>query len=235
MHKHSIKEDRFYSPMETDKEKIKEETLASLSGNRTGKLAHYTQLLTSLKKAYVDYFGQLHWEVRPLQMIELQELCQKKNVNIKALSFKHSGLFNNACNAPNCPFFLKITDQNELKRHLDSWAGRMPLGFHKFVAKHLEKDNEVIFEKLCKENHFDLDQFKVSKEFTLNYIEKVKNFYLLLPKEELQLILEKLQNDNDKPAIKKIKKENKPKTKEKKGKDRWEKKNLRKKEKSIKK
>ena len=102
-----MKEDRFYSPLETDNEKIKAETLASLSGKKTGKLAHYTQLLTSLKNAYIDYFGQLHWEVRPLQMIELQELCLKKNVDVKDLRFKPSGLFNNACNAPNCPFFLK--------------------------------------------------------------------------------------------------------------------------------
>jgi hypothetical protein len=76
----------------------------------------------------------------------------------------------------------------ELKKHLDTWVGKMPLGFHKFVAMHMLDSNEAIFEKLCKERHFDVNLFNVSKEFTLNYIEKVKMFYNQIDKEEFKVI-----------------------------------------------
>ena len=116
----------------------------------------------------------------------------KSNINIADLKFKPSGLLNNACNAPNCPFFLKVTNEVNLKRHLDGWVGRMPMGFHKFVAKNLELSKEAIFEKLCKDCHFSVDLYKVTKEFTLNYIEKVINYYMQLPKEEMSELLERI-------------------------------------------
>lgn len=177
--------------------KIKEITLASLSLNRTGKLANFTQLLTSLKQTYIKKFGMLHWEVRPFEHKELEEMCLKRDVKFSDLKFKPSGLFHNACNAPNCPYFMKVTDEVNLKKHLDGWVGKMPMGFHKFVARHLQKTNEEVFEKLCKDRHFSIELYGVTKEFTFNYIEKVKGFYRQMPEEELDKIVERIiQNDN---------------------------------------
>ena len=64
------------------------------------------------------------------------------------------------------------------------------------LPKHLENSNEEIFEKLCKERHFNIDLYGVTKEFTFNYIEKVKGFYKQIPKEEyVQLVERILQSD----------------------------------------
>ena len=179
--------------MESDPAKIKEATIQSLGFNKIGKLSNFTQMQTQLKKTVVDKFGERHWEVRPFDHKELMEICAKYNLKIEDLKVKPSGLLHNACNAPNCPFFMKITNEVQLKKHLDTWQGKMPLGFHKFVAAHQEKESEVIFNKLCSEKKFNLDLFKVSKEFTLNYIEKVKNYYAQIPKEEITVIRQKIE------------------------------------------
>lgn len=205
------KDDRFLKELESDSQKVKEKTLASLSANQTGKLAHYTQLVSDLKKSYIETFAQKHWEVRPFSNKELEELCQKHNISVNDLKFKPSKLFNNACNSPNCQFFMKIVDEKTLKKHLDGWAGRMPIGFHKFVGKNREMDGELIFEKLCKEKNFDINYYQVTKEFTLNYIEKVKSYYHQFTEEEYARIYENI-NKSDKILGEKkpAEKQNKP-------------------------
>jgi hypothetical protein len=72
---------------------------------------------------------------------------------------------------------LKITDALAFKKHLDSWVGKLPLGFHSFVRAEKDNDIEKILEHFKKKEKSNFEQYGVDEEFVRNYIMKVKENY----------------------------------------------------------
>lgn len=47
--------------------------------------------------------------------------------------------------SPDCPYFLRPKEKLEFKKHLDTWRGRCPKGFHIFVLENINKEAEDIY------------------------------------------------------------------------------------------
>ena len=123
------------------------------------------------------------------------ELCAQKGLKIEEFKFRPTSyLFRNACMAEKCHHFLKVMTDKQMDRHLDSWCGTLPMGFHKFVLKNLEKDQNWVLENFLFKVH-KFENLKVTKEFALGYIEKIRGFYLEIPEEERKKYQESAQNE----------------------------------------
>ena len=91
---------------------MNEDNLKTLSG--------FTDTLKEIETQYVNIFKERHLNITPMSQDELKAKCQELHIDFSTLSFDHgSGLCQNACQSPLCPFFLKV--QERFKIHLDSW------------------------------------------------------------------------------------------------------------------
>ena len=139
-----------------------------------------------MTEKYKKFFAEIHWNIRPFSHKELAEICVKKEIDIKEFKYRDSSyLFSNACMAEKCEHFLKITKTEKLTQHLDSWCGNMPMGYHKFILKNLDKDKEWVLENFLLK-FYKLETLNVTKEFALSYIEQVQSFYKSIPEEEIK-------------------------------------------------
>ena len=174
---------------------IKAYNSSFLNPKTIGKLSNYTQSMTKMTNEYQKFFAEIHWNIRPFTHKELMELCAQKGLKIEEFKFRPTSyLFRNACMAEKCHHFLKVMTDKQMDRHLDSWCGTLPMGFHKFVLKNLEKDQNWVLENFLFKVH-KFENLKVTKEFALGYIEKIRGFYLEIPEEERKKYQESAQNE----------------------------------------
>jgi len=184
-----------FNPIPQDLD-VKAYNLSFINPKTIGKLSNFTQSMTNITNEFQKYFAEIHWNIRPLCQKELMEICAKRGLKIEEFKYRETSyLFKNACMAEKCPFFLQICTEKKMDHHLDSWCGRLPMGFHKFILRNLEKDQNWVLENFLYKLH-KLEDLKVSKEFALEYIEKVKGFYLQIPEDERKKYEECAKNEN---------------------------------------
>jgi hypothetical protein len=136
-----------------------------------------------LEKEFSNWFAGVHKYIFPISETQLKKHCEEHKTDYKKYQFlENSGLFRNACLAPECPFYLTIN--NSVGHHFAIWSGNVPLGFHRTVKKHLNETPAEIYDKFEKgvetKSHtaqFELSKFGVTKEFVLDYIAKVQDVY----------------------------------------------------------
>lgn len=68
-------------------------------------------------------------------------------------------------------------DASSFKKHLDSWVGKLPLGFHNFVKTNKDKEINEILKMWKKEARKKIEYYGVEEEFVREYIKKVSESY----------------------------------------------------------
>lgn len=152
-------------------QKLNEETIKTVKG--------FSEFFKSVDNEYAHRFQQRHISITPFTKQELQEkYCKEANVDFATLSFDpHSGLCQNACQSPQCPFFLQV--RPKFKLHLDSWQGKLPIGFHRFVKARLTLANDEVFTKAQQKWKQFPQHYNVEKAFVLDYVQKLKDAFAL--------------------------------------------------------
>ena len=141
------------------------------------------EALKDLKIKFRENFQNNHSEIIPLSKSFVKEYCASNKINFNELRYNNdSKMVNNACMAPECSFFLKPSAS--LHKHLGTWQGKCPIGFHLIVRSNLSKSPEEILNLLISggDCHVRRKQplsklFPQDKDFALSYISKVKDAY----------------------------------------------------------
>lgn len=137
------------------------------------------QCMDDLKRQYFAHFKQLHWNIKPIEMGELQEICGQKNIDINELDYENdSKMVRNACMARECPHFLLPKTKTKLRNHMGGWQGKCPRAFHLYVSENSGKSDEDIYNGFMNERGKNgAEDFGMTKEKVLDYIKQLKTGY----------------------------------------------------------
>lgn len=177
-HAHIHQENCFAQPVSRDYTALKQFSLQKLNEETIKTVKGFSEFFKSVDNEYARRFQQRHFNITPFSKQQLQEkYCKEANVDFASLQFDpHSGLVQNACQSPQCPFFLQV--RPKFKLHLDSWQGKLPIGFHRFVKARLAiQNNEELFAKAQQKWKMFPENYNVDKAFVLDYVQKLKDAF----------------------------------------------------------